>query len=67
MHLPPVEVPLPLWAQLATAAGGLACMRWPRRLTRWTLRVVRERAGAARWYRLNGVSRLRALWLAVSL
>jgi hypothetical protein len=57
--LPP-EPMLPLWAQILIAAVGLLLI--------WSgvRSSVRQTLSAARWYHLNdGVSRLRALWLAV--
>jgi hypothetical protein len=51
----------PLWVQLAAAAVGLLLI-W-----RGVRSTVRETLSVAREYRLGGVSRLRALWLAVTL
>jgi hypothetical protein len=50
---------LPLWAQILIAAVGLLLIWWGVRSS------VRETLSAARWYRQAGVSRLRALWMAV--
>lgn len=55
------EPTMPLLSQLATAFGVAL---WP---ARWTLRVVRGRAKAARQYRLGGIGWMRALWRAVDL
>jgi hypothetical protein len=58
--LPP-EPMLPLWVQILIGAVGLLLI-W-----RGVRSTVRETLSVAREYRLGGVSRLRALWLAVTL
>ena len=61
--LPPESL-LPAWAPYAMSTFGLLLLAPAvRRPARW----VRETLSVAREYRLGGVSRLRALWLAVTL